>query len=92
MRLIDVDAEIKQIEKEIESIYAKIDEWESNRKDREGYHNVDAKIAHYRRNIIDCKIEIARLRNYPTVDAVKAVYCEDCLWANTNLFAKELAK
>ena len=26
----------------------------------------------------------------PTVDAVEAVYCRDCLWANTDLFAKEL--
>lgn len=26
----------------------------------------------------------------PTVDAVEVVRCWDCLWANTNLFAKEL--
>ena len=26
----------------------------------------------------------------PTVDAVEVVRCRDCLWANTNLFAKEL--
>ena len=89
MRLIDAEAEIERIEKEIEGITAKIDEWERNRKDREGYHDVDAEIAQYRANITDCKAEIASLRNYQTVDAVEAVRCRDCEYAHINRFAKE---
>ena len=30
------------------------------------------------------------IEEQPTVDAVLVVRCKDCLWANTNLFAKEL--
>ena len=30
------------------------------------------------------------IHSMPTVDAVEVVRCRDCLWANTNLFAKEL--
>ena len=88
-RLIDADAAVEQIEKEIESIKVKIDEWESNRKDREGYHDVDARIAQYRRNITHCKAEIAGLKSYRTVDAVPVVRCEKCKHKHINYFAKE---
>ena len=33
---------------------------------------------------------IYAVKELPTVDAVEVVRCRDCLWANTNLFAKEL--
>lgn len=69
MRLIDADEAIERIEKEIEREKAKIYEWEHNRKDREGYYDVDAKIKQYRRNITYCKADIAGLRSYPTINA-----------------------
>ena len=69
MRLIDADEAIERIEKEIESINAKIEEWERNRKDREGRYDVDARIKQYKRDIISCRSDISALRSYSTVDA-----------------------
>ena len=74
MRLIDADEAIERIEKEIEKENAKIYEWESNRKDREGYYDVDAKIKQCRRNITYCKADITGLRSCPTVDAQPVRY------------------
>lgn len=74
MRLINADAEIAKIEQEIQKTLSQIKEWEDNREDRGGYHNVDAKIKQFKRNITQAYIEIQCLKNYSTAyDADKVM-------------------
>lgn len=73
MRLIDADAEISKIEQEIKRIEKRIKEWENNKEDRSGYHNVDAKIQQLRRSISDARSEIKSLERYSTAYDVDKV-------------------
>lgn len=66
MKLIDADAEIEKIEQEIQRALARIKEWEDNREDRGGYHNIDAKIERFKSNINQARAEIACLESYST--------------------------
>lgn len=68
LRLIDADAEISKIKKEIKRIEGQIKKWEDNREDR-GRYDVDAKISQLRRNISDARAEIRRLESYETAHA-----------------------
>lgn len=68
LRLIDADAEISKIKKEIKRIEGQIKKWEDNREDR-GRYDIDAKISQLRRNISDARAEIRRLESYETVHA-----------------------
>lgn len=68
MRLIDADAEIAKINKEIEQYETRII-WLQNKKSEEpenNYNDWDEKIEQCERNILDCKKEIRRLRSYQT--------------------------
>nr|DAU67495.1 MAG TPA: hypothetical protein [Caudoviricetes sp.] len=74
MRLIDADSEIEKINSEIERIEEKIKVW----KEREslndaGMYDVGMKIASLRKNITNCKMEIAMLRSYSTAFDVDEV-------------------
>ena len=66
MRLIDADAEIAKIEQEIQKAKSRIKEWEENREDRGGYHNIDEKISQFKNNILQAQIEIKCLKGYST--------------------------
>ena len=35
-------------------------------------------------------VSVSNIDFAPTIEAVEIVKCKNCLWANTNLFAKEL--
>ena len=76
MRLIDADAEITKIDKEIEKYETRII-WLQNKKNEEpenNYNDWDEKIEQCERNILDCKKEIRMLQNYSVAyDADKVV-------------------
>lgn len=68
MRLIDADAQIEKIEKEIEKYEARIIYLE-NKKEEEpnnNYNDWNEKIEQCERDILDCKKEIRMLRSYQT--------------------------
>ena len=68
MRLIDADAEIAKIGKDIEKYEARII-WLQNKKNEEpenNYNDWDEKIEQCERNILDCKKETRALKSYST--------------------------
>lgn len=74
MRLIDADLEIEKINSEIERMEEKIKVW----KEREslndaGMYDVGMEIASLRKNITNCKMEIAMLSSYSTAFDVDKV-------------------
>lgn len=73
MRLIDADAEIAKIEQEIKKTKSRIKEWEENREDRGGYHNIDEKISQFKNNVLQAQMEIEYLKRYSTAYDVDKV-------------------
>lgn len=83
MRLIDADAEIARIDKEIEKYEARILylQIKKNEEPENNYNDWDEKIKQYERDILDCKKEIRMLRSYQTAydpDKVVDTVREDC--------------
>ena len=87
MRLIDTDAEIAKIEKEIEKYEVRIVYLEDKRNEEpdNNYNDWDEKIKQCKRDILDCKKEIRMLRSYRTAYDVDEIV-EQILNITVNLF------
>lgn len=75
MRLIDADAEISRIEKEIRRIDGKIERLKklAAKEPFNAFHDFEEKLEQCYRNKVDCKAEIATLKNYQTAYDVDKV-------------------
>lgn len=75
MRLIDADAEISRIEKEIRRIDGKIERLKklAAKEPFNAFHDFEKKLKQCYRNKVDCKAEIATLKNYQTAYNVDKV-------------------